>query len=107
MMGAAATVVLGTIFLGLQIYEFARAEFSPTDHAYASLWFTVLGLHGLHVLIGLLLLLAVLVWTARGYFTPDRHTTVHTVSLYWHFVDAVWVILILPAIYLSPYLGRH
>ncbi len=107
MLGVAASFVLGAAFLGLQIYEFVSADFAPTDHAYGSTWFTVLGLHGLHVLVGLLLMLALLYWLRRGYFTKDRHTTVHTVSLYWHFVDAVWVILILPAIYLSPYLGRH
>lgn len=107
LLGAVATVVLGAVFLGLQIDEFTRAEFSPTDHAYGSLWFTLLGLHGLHVLVGLLLLIAVIYWMLRGYFDKDRHTTVHTVSLYWHFVDAVWVILILPAVYLSPFLGRH
>ncbi|GAA5534188.1 cytochrome c oxidase subunit I [Deinococcus aluminii] len=107
LLGIVATIVLGAAFLGLQIYEFMHAEFTPTAHAYGSLWFTLLGLHGLHVLIGLLLLLAVLYWLRRGYFDKDRHTTVHTVSLYWHFVDAVWVILILPAVYLSPYLGVH
>lgn len=105
--GTVVTLVLGAAFLGLQVYEFAHAEFAPTDHAYGSLWFTLLGLHGLHVLVGLLLLLAVVVWLRRGYFSAERHTTVHTVSLYWHFVDAVWVLLILPAVYLSPYLGQH
>lgn len=102
--GLIATIVLGAAFLGLQIYEFARAEFRPQEHAYGSMWFTVLSLHGLHILIGLVLLSAVLFWTKRGYFTSERHIMVHTVSLYWHFVDAVWVILILPALYLSPYL---
>ena len=104
----ALTIALGAAFLGLQIYEFATAEFSPRDHAYGSLFFTLLGLHGIHVLLGLLLLSAVTWWTARGYFSRDRHVTLHTVSLYWHFVDAVWIILILPSIYLSPYfLGGH
>ena len=106
-LGIVATLVLGAIFLGLQIYEFAHADFAPTDHAYGSLWFTLLGLHGIHVLVGLLLMVAVLIWLLRGYFSADKHTTVHTVSLYWHFVDAVWVLLILPAVYLSPFLGRH
>ena len=103
-LGLALTFVLGAVFFGLQLYEYSRSELAPTDSVYSSLFFTLTGLHGLHVLVGILSILVVLVWAQLGYFTQRRHLAVHNVALYWHFVDAVWVFLIIPTVYLSPYL---
>jgi heme/copper-type cytochrome/quinol oxidase subunit 3 len=95
--------VLGAAFLGLQSVEYAEKlrEFTPTTNAYGSLFFTITGFHGLHVLIGLHFNLWTQVRAWRGAFTQHRHVTVQNFTLYWHFVDAVWV-FILATIYLSP-----
>lgn len=101
--GLALGFVLGAAFLGLQGFEYAEQlkEFTPTTHVYGSLFFTVTGFHGLHVFAGLMFSLWTQVRAWRGAFDADRHLTVQNFTMYWHFVDAVWV-LILFTIYLSP-----
>jgi cytochrome c oxidase subunit III len=100
----AAGFVLGAVFLGLQLgveYPEKLAEFGPTTNAYGSLFFTLTGFHGGHVLIGLLISLWTQVRAWQGAFDKDRHVTVQNFTMYWHFVDIVWV-LVLATIYLSP-----
>lgn len=101
--GLGTTVVLAVAFLGLQGYEYARSTFGPGDHVYGSSFFALTGLHGLHVASGVLMLSATFVWGLLGRFDASRHRIVSNVGLYWHFVDAVWVLLIVPTVYLSPY----
>ena len=61
------------------------------------------GLHGVHVTIGIVVILVMRVVAHRGRFTPDSYTAVDLTGLYWHFVDTVWIFL-LPMLYL---LGTH
>lgn len=97
------TVLLGTLFLAMQVLEYKEQlrKGGPTQHAYSSMFFTITGFHGTHVLIGMLLLL----WTLRqeigGHVDATRPTFVKNTSLYWHFVDGVWLV-ILTVLYLSP-----
>jgi cytochrome c oxidase subunit III len=102
----AVTILLGTGFLSLQALEYRDklAHFKPTSNAYASLFFTITGFHGAHVAFGLLLLLLTLFRDALGRIDPERPVAVKVSSLYWHFVDAVWL-LILTSLYLSPRLA--
>src|SRR6266581_4230737 len=60
---------------------------------FASAFFIMTGFHGLHVLGGLILLLIILYRAARGQFSPRNHVGVAAVTLYWHFVDVVWIFL--------------
>lgn len=101
--GVALTVLLGLVFLGLQTKEYATKvhEIGPTQHAYASLFFTITGLHGTHVFFGLLVLLWALRREVVGTATVERPLAVKNASLYWHFVDGVWIV-ILTSLYLSP-----
>lgn len=99
-----AGFLLGAVFLGIQLaveYPEKLAEFGPTTNAYGSLFYTITGFHGGHVLIGLLISLWTQVRAWRGAFDKDRHVTVQNFTMYWHFVDIVWV-LVLATIYLSP-----
>lgn len=102
-LGVALTVLLGAIFLGLQAKEYATKvhEIGPTQHAYASLFFTITGLHGTHVFFGLLVLLWALRREMVGAATVERPLAIKNASLYWHFVDGVWIV-ILTSLYLSP-----
>lgn len=102
--GLAAGFILGAVFLGMQLgveYPEKLAEFTPTTNAYGSLFFTLTGFHGLHVAAGLLISL----WTqARawlGAFDGERHLTVQLFAMYWHFVDVVWLFVLL-TLYVSP-----
>lgn len=93
--------VLGVAFLGIQGAEYARSEFTPQTNAYGSLFFTITGIHGLHVLGALLLNLGMQAIAARRRGTR-ADAPLRNVALYWHFVDAVWVV-IFASLYLSPY----
>ncbi len=101
--GLAVGFVLGAAFLSLQSVEYAEKlrEFSPTTNAYGSLFFTITGFHGLHVLIGLLFSLWTQTRAWRDAFDENRHVTVQNFTMYWHFVDVVWI-FVLATIYLSP-----
>ncbi len=100
----AATILLGLSFLGLQAAEYSEklSTFSWTTNAYGSLFFTITGFHGVHVVVGLLMLGHTLLAALRGRYTQGRHERVRMVSVYWHFVDVVWV-----AVFTSLYLGAH
>jgi cytochrome c oxidase subunit III len=103
-LGLALTFVMGATFLGLQALEYTKTleEFTPRTDAYGSLLFTITGFHGIHVAVGLLMNLWLQVHAWKGRFTRARHLAVQNVAMYWHFVDAVWV-FILVTIYLSPH----
>ena len=102
--GLVATILLGIVFLGLQGVEWHNKPFHLTSNVYGSLYFTVTGFHMAHVVAGLLMLLALLLWSLLGYFDERRHAAVSVGAIYWHFVTAVWIFVFL-AIYVSPYLG--
>lgn len=95
------TIVLGVIFLGFQGKEygelivrgFTPAHLTDGHSAFASLFYTATGFHGLHVAIGLVMLFMVLMRLEVGHFQGRRHFSMVAASWYWHFVDIVWVLL--------------
>jgi cytochrome c oxidase subunit III len=101
-----AGFVLGGTFLGMQIfieYPHALDEFTPQTNAYGSLYFTLTGFHGAHVAGGLLMAMWVIVRAWQGAYDERRHTSVQNFAMYWHFVDIVWLFVLL-TIFVSPYL---
>ncbi len=97
-----ATAVLGGLFLGGQAYEFTVFVVDDglgfTTNVASSAFFALTGLHGAHVLIGVIMLLSVV---ALSFRREMRAEAVEVVGLYWHFVDIVWV-LIFTVVYLIP-----
>ncbi len=95
----AITVVLGLIFLCLQVEEYIHAytEMGLTlkSGIYGSTFFMLTGFHGLHVTIGTIMLIIMLVRTMKGHLTPDNHFAFEAAAWYWHFVDVVWLFLFL------------
>ena len=90
------TIVLGLGFEFGQLYEFINAfsrGLNLTANTFASAFFTMTGFHGAHVLGGLVLLTLILYRAARGQFSSRNHVGPAAVTLYWHFVDVVWVFL--------------
>jgi heme/copper-type cytochrome/quinol oxidase subunit 3 len=87
----AATIVLGAAFLILQIYDYSNTGFSIHQGTYASLFYIMTGLHMAHVIGGVLFLLLVFFQARAGAFPADRQDSVHAASIYWHFVDIVWI----------------
>jgi len=92
-----ATIVLGALFELGQLYEFITAfgrGLTLTANSFASAFFVMTGFHGLHVLGGLILLTLILYRASRGQFSSRHHVGVAAVTLYWHFVDVVWLFLL-------------
>jgi cytochrome c oxidase subunit 3 len=90
-----ATITLGTIFIGIQAWEWSqlRAEgLAVTSNAFGTTFFTLTGAHGLHVLGGLGMLTATWARLDTG-FSGNRRATLQAVTYYWHFVDVVWLIV--------------
>ena len=91
--GLVLTLLMGITFVVTQAREYSRIGFAPRDNAFATTFFGLTGLHGLHVIIGLLLLLAATVRAFRGHFSPEHHHGLEIPGIYWHFVDVMWIIV--------------
>jgi cytochrome c oxidase subunit 3 len=91
--GMLSTFLLGCTFLFIQINEYANIGFAPQDHAQQTIFYSLTGLHGAHVFIGLLILLSVTVRAFRGHYSPDSHKGVDVPGIYWHFVDIMWIVV--------------
>jgi heme/copper-type cytochrome/quinol oxidase subunit 3 len=99
--GLLATLLLGLVFLLIQGFELTAMPISPTRNAYGSLVFTILGFHAVHVLAGVVMNAAVQCHLWLGTSGEKRHPGMESISLYWHFVDAVWIV-IFSCLYLAP-----
>ena len=89
------TIVLGLLFLSLQVYEYSHAyselNLKLSTGIYGSTFFMLTGFHGFHVTVGVTMLIVMLVRCMKGHFTHDRHFAFEAVAWYWHFVDVVWL----------------
>jgi heme/copper-type cytochrome/quinol oxidase subunit 3 len=98
------TAVLGSLFVAGQVYEFTtfyREGLGYTTSLFSSSFYTLTGFHGVHVSVGVIMLLATVGMLTRNKIPGDRAETVELVGLYWHFVDIVWI-LIFTLVYLIP-----
>jgi len=90
-----ATIVLGALFVGGQVIEYVKLL--PVDKwagsTFGASFYTLTGMHGLHVSVGVVFLTTVLIQTLRGTYSKDRHFGLTAATLYWHFVDIIWVAL--------------
>ena len=99
-----ATAALGATFIAGQVYEFTafyREGLGYTTNIFSSAFYTLTGFHGVHVTIGILMLLAMLGQLFRGRLTSATAEKLEIVGLYWHFVDVVWVVIFV-IVYLIP-----
>ena len=112
------TIILGAAFLGVKAIEYsakfrdnvipgAHFEWHGTDatgaQIFYSLYFMLTGLHAIHMIVGIGIMLVILAMAWRGRFNSTYYTPVEISGLYWHFVDIVWIFLF-PLLYL---IGRH
>jgi cytochrome c oxidase subunit 3 len=93
----AVTILLGVIFLCLQVYDYynlvTNENFGINSGVYGTLFYTMTGFHGAHVLGGVIGMSVILSRGMQGQFSAKHHVAVEAVSAYWHFVDIVWVAL--------------
>ncbi|ERG94516.1 cytochrome c oxidase subunit 3 [Haloquadratum walsbyi] len=96
--GLLGTLLLGVVFIGGQVYEYyefiIHEGFTLTSGIFASAFFGLTGLHGIHVSLGAVLIGVVTLRGLLGQYSADRHVSVSTASMYWHFVDVVWIFLV-------------
>ncbi len=115
-MSLGITIVCGLIFMVVKYFEYSHkfhlgllpGKFLNVDivkphHAnlglYYGFYYCMTGLHGIHVLLGMLLITWVLIRTKRGDFNPNYYTAVEGVGIFWHIVDLIWIFLF-PLLYL-------
>jgi cytochrome c oxidase subunit III len=101
-LGLALAWVMAAIFVLLEMREWGHLGFGPRSSVYASMFFTITGLHLTHVTIALLMGAYIQLRAWRRHFDSQHFLAIENVSLYWHFVDVVWVFVFL-TVYLSPY----
>lgn len=93
----AITLLLGVIFLGIQVYDYytliTHDDFGIDSGVYGTLFYTMTGFHGAHVLGGVIGLAVILSRGLAGQFSQKHHVAVEAVHYYWHFVDVVWILL--------------
>jgi cytochrome c oxidase subunit 3 len=87
----ALTVAMGTWFILGQGYEYTHLGFLPDNSVFAGVFFTLTGFHGAHVTGGIVANALALFRTTKGHFTSRRHLFFEGASIYWHFVDVVWI----------------
>lgn len=88
------TAIMGAVFLAGQVYEYVTLGYGLTTNVFANCFYLMTGFHGLHVFVGLLLILGVL-WRSRraGHYSTTKHVGVEMAEIYWHFVDIIWIVL--------------
>jgi cytochrome c oxidase subunit 3 len=91
--GMIATFLLGLTFLTVQINEYVHLGWAPQDSAQATVFYSLTGLHGAHVFIGLCALAMVSIRAFRGHYSPEHHQGMEVPGIYWHFVDAMWIVV--------------
>lgn len=98
------TALLGATFVGGQVYEFTafyNEGLGFTTNLFSSSFYTLTGFHGVHVTVGVIMLLSLRGIISTNKDTGDRPEVVELIGLYWHFVDIVWII-IFTLVYLIP-----
>jgi cytochrome c oxidase subunit III len=93
--GMLSTFLLGLTFLFVQINEYIHIGFAGHDSAQATVFYSLTGLHGAHVFIGLCALAMVTIRAFRGHYSPENHRGVEVPGIYWHFVDIMWIVVYL------------
>ena len=90
-LGLLLSWLMGAVFLVHTVFDFEALHFGWRDNSYGSVYYTIIGLHALHVFVGLLFGALVQVKLQHGLLDAHRHLTLDVFSLYWHFVDVVWI----------------
>jgi cytochrome c oxidase subunit 3/cytochrome o ubiquinol oxidase subunit 3 len=92
-----ATIVLAGLFLAMTALEWRRLIYQEgltiSTNLFGTTFYSLVGLHASHVIIGMCLLLLVFVFSLRGFVTIMHRERLQMISWYWHFVDAVWIVV--------------
>lgn len=98
--------LMGSAFLANTGYDYTHMPEGWRTNAYTSAFYTIVGLHAFHLLVGLLMSLVVQLKAWLGKIGPERRTTPDVFAIYWHFVDGVWI-LVFSSLFLLAHLGNQ
>ncbi|MEN3316036.1 MAG: cytochrome c oxidase subunit [Acidimicrobiaceae bacterium] len=101
--GLAISFVMGLSFFFFTLYDFNELHFGWRTNAYGSIYYTIVGLHALHVFLGLGINVVVQIKAWLGRYDRGRYASAEVFFLYWHFVDVVWL-AVFPIVFLSPHI---
>lgn len=87
------TIILGLIFIFFQYIEYYSSAFTISDSVFGSSFFILTGTHGLHIIIGTIFLILTLIRLGLSHYTNFHHIQFSAAAIYWHFLDAVWLVL--------------
>jgi len=96
LVGLAGVIVLGSIFLGFQVYEFrhfVHEGLTIQQNVFGSSFFVLTGFHGAHVTVGVIWMITLFIRSLAGKLPPAKALQVEIAGLYWHFVDIVWIVI--------------
>jgi cytochrome c oxidase subunit III len=96
------TIALGVTFLALQLYDYSQLGFGVKDGTFGTLFYVMTGLHMAHVFGGVVFLSLVFGQTASGLLSSAQHDSFEAGTIYWHFVDVVWICLFTVFYLLTP-----
>jgi len=91
-----AVILLGSTFLGFQVYEFnhfVHEGLTLSTNVFGSSFFVLTGFHGAHVTVGVIWMITLWILAARGRLAPADSLKAEVAGLYWHFVDIVWIVI--------------
>ncbi len=92
-MWVGVTLLLGVIFLLGQLYDYSQLGFGIGDGIFGTTFYTLTGFHGAHVFGGAVGMAILFARASQGQFSAKNHVAVEAISIYWHFVDVVWIAL--------------
>jgi len=87
------TIVLGVVFLGLQLYDYSQLGFGLKDGVFGTLFYVMTGIHMAHVFGGVVFLSLVFGQATGGVLSSTNHDSLAAGAIYWDFVDVVWLLL--------------
>jgi len=98
------TILIGLIFLVMQVFEYRDhlKSLTPQTSVYGSIFYTLTSFHALHLIVGLCILAYVLILPDLEPTQRSPHRPYHNAAIYWHFVDFVWIWIVL-FLYVSPH----
>jgi heme/copper-type cytochrome/quinol oxidase subunit 3 len=103
-----ATIALGAVFLAGELIEWLDLfgqQVTAASNVWSTTFFTLTGIHGLHVIVGLLMMLSLIGVSFRVPIPHSGESSLEIVSLYWHFVDGMWVLIYGVVYFWSAFLG--
>ncbi|MET0801068.1 MAG: cytochrome c oxidase subunit 3 [Actinomycetota bacterium] len=89
------TIALGVGFLATEAWDWTHVDFAISSNPYGTIYYTLTGIHGLHVIAGLLVLSALIARSFQGAYDTGALDGAHSMAYYWQFCDATWILIFL------------